>query len=89
MIDRVVDIFADTSAIGIKNVTVNEPFFQGHFPGHPIMPGVLIEAMAQTAAALVAASVGTAAQGKLVYFMTIDQLVSVARSCLAISCASR
>jgi 3-hydroxyacyl-[acyl-carrier-protein] dehydratase len=74
MIDRVVEIFADTSAIGIKNVTVNEPFFQGHFPGHPIMPGVLIvEAMAQTAAALVAASVGAAAQGKLVYFMTIDQ----------------
>jgi 3-hydroxyacyl-[acyl-carrier-protein] dehydratase len=74
MIDRVVEIFADASAVGIKNVTVNEPFFQGHFPGHPIMPGVLIvEAMAQTAAALVAASVGAAAQGKLVYFMTIDQ----------------
>jgi 3-hydroxyacyl-[acyl-carrier-protein] dehydratase len=74
MIDRVVEIFADTSAIGIKNVTVNEPFFQGHFPGHPIMPGVLIvEAMAQTAAALVVASVGPDAQGKLVYFMTIER----------------
>jgi 3-hydroxyacyl-[acyl-carrier-protein] dehydratase len=74
MIDRVVEIFADTSAVGIKNVTVNEPFFQGHFPGHPIMPGVLIvEAMAQTAAALVVASVGPEAQGKLVYFMTIEQ----------------
>ena len=74
MIDRVVEIFADTSAVGIKNVTVNEPFFPGHFPGHPIMPGVLIvEAMAQTAAALVAASVGADAEGKLVYFMTIEQ----------------
>ena len=74
MIDRVVEIFAETSAVGIKNVTINEPFFQGHFPGHPIMPGVLIvEAMAQTAAALVVASVGADAAGKLVYFMTIDQ----------------
>jgi 3-hydroxyacyl-[acyl-carrier-protein] dehydratase len=74
MIDRVVEIFADTSAVGIKSVTVNEPFFPGHFPGHPIMPGVLIvEAMAQTAAALVAASVGADAAGKLVYFTTIEQ----------------
>jgi 3-hydroxyacyl-[acyl-carrier-protein] dehydratase len=74
MIDRVVDIVADTSAVGIKNVTINEPFFQGHFPGRPIMPGVLIvEAMAQTAAALVVASIGADAEGKLVYFMTIDQ----------------
>jgi 3-hydroxyacyl-[acyl-carrier-protein] dehydratase len=74
MIDRVVEIFADTSAVGIKNVTINEPFFQGHFPGHPIMPGVLVvEAMAQTAAALVVASVGPDAVGKLVYFMTIEQ----------------
>jgi 3-hydroxyacyl-[acyl-carrier-protein] dehydratase len=74
MIDRVIEVFADTSAIGIKSVTVNEPFFPGHFPGHPIMPGVLIvEAMAQTAAALVAASVGPEAEGKLVYFTTIEQ----------------
>jgi 3-hydroxyacyl-[acyl-carrier-protein] dehydratase len=74
MIDRVVDIVAGTSAVGIKNVTINEPFFQGHFPGRPIMPGVLIvEAMAQTAAALVVASIGPDAEGKLVYFMTIDQ----------------
>ena len=74
LIDRVVEIFADLSAVGIKNVTVNEPFFQGHFPGHPIMPGVLIvEAMAQTAAALVVASVGPEAEGKLVYFMMIEQ----------------
>jgi 3-hydroxyacyl-[acyl-carrier-protein] dehydratase len=69
-----VDIVADTRAVGIKNVTINEPFFQGHFPGRPIMPGVLIvEAMAQTAAALVVASIGADAEGKLVYFMTIDQ----------------
>ena len=74
MIDRVVEIFADTSAVGIKNVTINEPFFQGHFPGRPIMPGVLIvEAMAQTAAVLVVATLGPDTEGKLVYFMTIDQ----------------
>jgi 3-hydroxyacyl-[acyl-carrier-protein] dehydratase len=74
MIDRVVEIFADTSAVGIKNVTINEPFFQGHFPGRPIMPGVLIvEAMAQTAAVLVVATIGSDTAGKLVYFMTIDQ----------------
>jgi 3-hydroxyacyl-[acyl-carrier-protein] dehydratase len=74
LIDRVVEIIADTSAVGIKNVTINEPFFQGHFPGRPIMPGVLIvEAMAQTAAALVVATIGPEAEGKLVYFMTIEQ----------------
>ena len=73
MIDRVVEIFADTSAVGIKNVTVNEPFFQGHFPSEPVMPGVLIiEAMAQTAAALVVYTLGAAFEGKLVYFMTVD-----------------
>ncbi|HSA82123.1 MAG TPA: 3-hydroxyacyl-ACP dehydratase FabZ [Geminicoccaceae bacterium] len=74
MIDRVVEVEAETSAVGIKNVTANEPHFEGHFPGLPIMPGVLIiEAMAQTAAALVVASIGPAAEGKPVYFMTIDQ----------------
>jgi 3-hydroxyacyl-[acyl-carrier-protein] dehydratase len=74
MIDRVVEVTAETSAVGIKNVTANEPYFAGHFPGLPIMPGVLIvEAMAQTAAALVVASIGPAAEGKPVYFMTIDQ----------------
>jgi 3-hydroxyacyl-[acyl-carrier-protein] dehydratase len=73
MIDRVVDIEAETSAVGIKNVTINEPFFDGHFPGRPIMPGVLVvEAMAQTAAALVIAGLGPAAAGKPVYFMTIE-----------------
>ena len=72
LIDRIVDIEGDTSATGIKNVTMNEPHFNGHFPGVPIMPGVLIvEAMAQTCGAIVARlhSVG---KRKLVYFMTID-----------------
>jgi 3-hydroxyacyl-[acyl-carrier-protein] dehydratase len=74
MIDRVVDIVAETSATGIKNVTANEPQFAGHFPDHPVMPGVLIiEAMAQTAAVLVVATLGPGAEGSLVYFMTIDQ----------------
>lgn len=72
LIDRVEDIIAGEGAIGIKNVSVNEPFFQGHFPDHPIMPGVLIvEAMAQTAAIVVIESQNDAA-GKLVYFMSID-----------------
>lgn len=74
MIDRVEDINLDVRAVGIKNVTINEPYFQGHFPGHPVMPGVLIvEAMAQTAAVLVVATMGEEAEGKLVYFMSVDQ----------------
>ncbi|WP_316976354.1 3-hydroxyacyl-ACP dehydratase FabZ [Shumkonia mesophila] len=74
MIDRVVDIIPDTSAVGIKNVTINEPFFAGHFPTRPVMPGVLIiEAMAQTAAVLVVQTLGSASEGKLVYFMTVDE----------------
>jgi 3-hydroxyacyl-[acyl-carrier-protein] dehydratase len=74
MIDRLVDVIPGASATGIKNVTVNEPFFQGHFPGRPVMPGVLIiEAMAQTAAVVVVATLGNSAEGKLVYFMSIDQ----------------
>ena len=73
LIDRVVDIISGQSAIGIKNVTVNENFFQGHFPGHPVMPGVLIiEAMAQTAAVLVVETLGPDARGRVVYFMSID-----------------
>jgi 3-hydroxyacyl-[acyl-carrier-protein] dehydratase len=73
MIDKVVDIVANESAVGIKAVTVAEPHFQGHFPQRPIMPGVLIvEAMAQTAAVLVVKSLGEEAMNKLVYFMTID-----------------
>jgi 3-hydroxyacyl-[acyl-carrier-protein] dehydratase len=73
MVDKIRDIDGDESGIGVKNVTFNEPHFQGHFPGHPVMPGVLlIEGMAQTAGALcVLASRSTAPQ--LVYFMTIDK----------------
>jgi len=74
MIDRVVDVIPFESAVGIKNVTASEPHFQGHFPQRPIMPGVLIvESMAQTAATLVVASLGPDSEGKLVYFMTIDE----------------
>jgi 3-hydroxyacyl-[acyl-carrier-protein] dehydratase len=73
MVDRLLDVIPGESAVGLKNVTVNEPFFQGHFPGKPVMPGVLIiEAMAQTAAVIVVASLGAAAEGKLVYFMSIE-----------------
>jgi 3-hydroxyacyl-[acyl-carrier-protein] dehydratase len=73
MIDRVRDIKKGESAVGIKNVTASEPHFQGHFPGHPIMPGVLIvEAMAQTAAVLVVDTLGAESEGKLVYFMSVD-----------------
>jgi 3-hydroxyacyl-[acyl-carrier-protein] dehydratase len=74
MIDRVVDIVPAESCTGIKNVTANEPYFQGHFPGRPIMPGVLIiEAMAQTAATLVVDSLaGVGADSHIVYFMTIE-----------------
>jgi 3-hydroxyacyl-[acyl-carrier-protein] dehydratase len=73
MVDRVRDIDGDRSCIGMKNVTFNEPHFQGHFPGHPVMPGVLlIEGIAQTAATLVAVAENVAEQSKLVYFMTID-----------------
>lgn len=71
LVDRIIDIDGDNSAIGIKNVTANEPQFTGHFPGNPIMPGVLIiEGMAQTAGAICAKSVGSGAN--IVYFMTID-----------------
>lgn len=73
LVDRLEQVVLGESAVGIKNVTFNEPHFQGHFPGAPVMPGVLIvEAMAQTAAALVVATLGPGAEGKLVYFMTID-----------------
>lgn len=73
MIDRVVDVIRNKSAIGVKNVSVNESFFQGHFPGHPVMPGVLIiESMAQTAAVLVVETLGPEAAGKVVYFMSIE-----------------
>ena len=73
VIDRVDEVVPNESAIGVKNVSMNEPFFQGHFPTRPVMPGVLlIESMAQTAAVLVVQTLGADAEGKLVYFMTID-----------------
>lgn len=73
MVDRLIDVIPGESATGVKNVTANEPYFQGHFPGRPVMPGVLIiEAMAQTAAVIVVASLGASAEGKLVYFMSIE-----------------
>lgn len=73
LVDRLEDVVPGKSAVGVKNVTVNEPFFQGHFPGRPVMPGVMIiEAMAQTAAVLVVDTLGKNAEGKLVYFMSIE-----------------
>ncbi|MBB3585965.1 3-hydroxyacyl-ACP dehydratase FabZ [Sphingomonas sp. BK481] len=73
LVDRVVELVPDTSISAIKAVSMNEQFFQGHFPGRPIMPGVLIvEAMAQAAGILAVESLGLAGSGKLVYFMAID-----------------
>ncbi|MEX0583333.1 MAG: 3-hydroxyacyl-ACP dehydratase FabZ [Sneathiella sp.] len=73
LVDRMIDIVPNESAVGIKNVTMNEPHFQGHFPNRPIMPGVMIvESMAQTAGVLVIKSLGAESQGKHVFFMSID-----------------
>ena len=73
MIDRVVNLITCVGATGIKNVSINEPYFQGHFPSRPVMPGVLlIEAMAQTAAVVVVHTLGAASEGKLVYFMSVE-----------------
>ena len=73
LVDRVEEIVLDRSIAAIKAVTINEPFFQGHFPGRPIMPGVLIvEALAQAAGILAVESLGLTGSGKLVYFMAID-----------------
>jgi 3-hydroxyacyl-[acyl-carrier-protein] dehydratase len=73
LVDKVRDIDGTASAVGIKNVTMNEPHFQGHFPGMPIMPGVtIVEAMAQTAAVMVGTSLGLTEGNLLVYFMGID-----------------
>ena len=73
LVDRILEIEPGESAVALKNVSMNEPHFMGHFPGFPVMPGVLIvEAMAQTAALVVVESMGAEAEGKVVYFMTID-----------------
>jgi 3-hydroxyacyl-[acyl-carrier-protein] dehydratase len=74
LVDRVEQINGTQSAVGIKNVTMNEPHFQGHFPGLPIMPGVtIVEAMAQTAAVMVGTALGMADMDMKVYFMSIDK----------------
>ena len=73
LVDRVESMIRDTSIHAVKAVTINEPFFQGHFPGRPIMPGVLIvEALAQAAGVLAVEALGLAGSGKLVYFMAIE-----------------
>jgi len=73
MIDKVVDVVAGERAVGVKNVSINEFYFQGHFPKRPVMPGVLIiESMAQTAAVLVVHTLGTLSATRLVYFMSVD-----------------
>jgi 3-hydroxyacyl-[acyl-carrier-protein] dehydratase len=73
LVDRVEELVTDQRISAIKAVTINEPFFAGHFPGRPIMPGVLIvEALAQAAGILAVESLGLAGSGKLVYFMAID-----------------
>jgi 3-hydroxyacyl-[acyl-carrier-protein] dehydratase len=74
LIDKILDYKPGESALGIKNVTMNEPQFTGHFPGRPIMPGVLIiESMAQTSAVLVLKTLQDRGEGKLVYFMSIEE----------------
>jgi 3-hydroxyacyl-[acyl-carrier-protein] dehydratase len=74
LVDRVESLIPDKSIVAIKAVTINEGFFNGHFPGRPIMPGVLIvEALAQAAGVLAVESLGLAGSGKLVYFMSIDE----------------
>lgn len=74
LVDRMYDMDRDESCIGVKNVTINEPFFIGHFPQHPVMPGVLIiEGLAQTAGALCVSSLGEDYKAELVYFMGIER----------------
>jgi len=75
LVDRVEELILDRSIVAVKAVTINESFFQGHFPGRPIMPGVLtVEALAQAAGVLAVESLGLAGSGKLVYFMAIDNV---------------
>jgi UDP-3-O-[3-hydroxymyristoyl] N-acetylglucosamine deacetylase/3-hydroxyacyl-[acyl-carrier-protein] dehydratase len=74
LVDRIVEMDPGTRVVGIKNVTINEPFFQGHFPGHPVMPGVLlIEAMAQVGGLLLMGAVENP-ENKVVYFMSLDNV---------------
>lgn len=74
LVDKITEMVEDKSAVGVKNVTYNEQFFQGHFPTHPVMPGVLlIEGMAQTAGALCVANLEDSYEPSLVYFMAIDR----------------
>jgi 3-hydroxyacyl-[acyl-carrier-protein] dehydratase len=74
LVDRIIEIRGDQSCIGIKNVTANEPFFQGHFPGQPVMPGVLLlEGMAQSAGAICALLQGADRPLHKVYFLTVDK----------------
>jgi len=75
MIDRILDLVPGEKIVALKNVTINEPFFQGHFPGNPVMPGVLIiEAMGQAGAVLAAESLHQEARGSLIYFMGMDKV---------------
>jgi UDP-3-O-[3-hydroxymyristoyl] N-acetylglucosamine deacetylase / 3-hydroxyacyl-[acyl-carrier-protein] dehydratase len=76
LVDRIIEVEGDQRIVGIKNVTINEPFFQGHFPGHPIMPGVLIiEAMAQVGGMLLMSHFeGQNVEDKVVYFMSLDNV---------------
>jgi 3-hydroxyacyl-[acyl-carrier-protein] dehydratase len=75
LIDRILTLVPDQSVTGLKNVTINEPFFQGHFPGTPIMPGVLIiEALAQAGGVLAMVSMPDTSEGTLMYFMGLDQV---------------
>ena len=74
LVDRAEDYRPHTSIIGIKNVSFNDPFFQGHFPGNPVMPGVLIvEALAQTGAVLMSKSLNVDVEGKTIMFMSVDK----------------
>jgi 3-hydroxyacyl-[acyl-carrier-protein] dehydratase len=74
LVDRIIEVVPDERIVGLKNVTINEPFFQGHFPGTPVMPGVLIiEAMAQAGGVLVYSSRSAGKRKELVYFMGIDK----------------